>query len=180
MMELRDKYFNWLCNKVCVNQFKDYNKRYWRVLRWLHARPFNWTLPMDQNRSSDGIRLRYIFGDEQKIMQPIIAIELDYTDCSMLEMMVALDNRCAIEEREFPEGYFGEIFWMMIHNLGLDGYSFSEIAAEEAIQRVENHQYAPDGTGGLFRLANPRTDLRRVDIWYQAMWYYAENSNLEV
>ena len=90
-------YFYWLIDKVCVNQFSSYKARFWRVLRWLHARPFNWTLPMDQNRESDGIRLRYMFGDEQNIVQPIVASELDRTGCSMLEMMVAMDRRCNIE-----------------------------------------------------------------------------------
>lgn len=178
-MNISEQYYGWLCKQIATSGPADCERRYEYLLRWLYSRKFRFTLAMDQNRSTDGINLRYEFASVFGIPQPIIASELDWQDCSMLEMMVALDRRCVLMEYEFPGECFGKIFWIMIQNLGLYG-PFDPDEAEVAIQRVENRDYAPDGLGGLFWLKHPRADLRNVDIWYQAMWYIAENSNSEV
>lgn len=179
LMDIRENYYNWLCRQIAPAGPIHSERRYEYLLRWLYSRPFRFILSMDQNRSVDGINLRYAYAAEMHIPQAQVAVELDNVDCSMLEMMVALDRRCVLMEYELPGENFGKFFWTMIQNLGLYG-PFDPEEAELAVSRVENRDYAPDGLGGLFWLQHPRADLRGVDIWYQAMWYIAENSNSEV
>lgn len=181
-MNLYETYYIWLCSKIGpAAPDPNYEKVYGDLLRWLYSRPFRFDLAMDANRSSDGIRLRYQYAAECHIPQPIAASALDCRDCTMLEMMVALDARCIDGEYSYTDEHYGEIFWVMIRNLGLLSPNFDFYKAEEAVQKVENHAYAFDGSnGGLFVLRNPRADLRGVDIWYQAMWFITENSDLEV
>lgn len=136
---------------------------------------------MDSNRVGDGINLRYRYGDEESIHPGIIATLLDTEDrpCSILEMMIGLSLRC--EESIMANADYGDRtgqwFWGMIVNLGLGNQSdeqYDENIVNDILEVFLNRLYAPDGTGGLFRLHSAPEDLREVEIWYQMCWYLDE------
>ena len=171
---LRDEYFDWLCSKV-----KDRNHRYHKkLLRKLYFSPFEYILDMDANRYSDGVDLRYRFAYQEEKNYAYVATVLDIYPCSILEMMIALALRC---EGFMSDPTYGnrasEWFWSMVRSLGLDGMTDGKYDADrvdDILQRFINREYHPNGTGGLFTLRDPLEDLRRVEIWYQAMWYFNE------
>lgn len=181
-MNTRDRiineYFEWMYDLVCG---KKYLKKlsYRKLLYFLHNTTFTYTIPMDANRADDGIELRYRFGIVKGYSDAMIADILDTRECSMLEMMVALSNRC--EESIMDDPVFGnrtgQWFWNMIMSLGL-GYMtderFEKDIATEIVNTFLNHRYSANGEGGLFTLAHPSRDLRKVEIWYQMMWYLNE------
>ena len=174
---MRRKYFEWLCS--FVKPFvRDHSYRF--LMMHLFRTDFYAVIPMDENRASDGIELRYRFGREKRIRMSDIADVLDVKDCSVLEMMVALSLRC--EEQIVDEPDVGDrtrkLFWSMINNLGLnrmDDESYDSFEVEDRLDIFLNREYKPDGTGGLFKLRRTRHDLRNVEIWYQMMWYLSEN-----
>lgn len=174
---MRRKYFEWLCSFVKPFVL-DHSYRF--LMLHLFRTDFYAVIPMDENRASDGIELRYRFGREKRIRMSDIADVLDVKDCSVLEMMVALSLRC--EEQIVDEPDVGDrtrkLFWSMINNLGLnrmDDESYDSFEVEDRLDIFLNREYKPDGTGGLFKLRRTRHDLRNVEIWYQMMWYLSEN-----
>lgn len=129
---------------------------------------------MDENRALDGIALRDDFID----IYPY-AENLDDKPCSMLEMMVALANRCEtnIMADDSYGDRTGEWFWNMILSLGLTGMNdsrFNKTIVEKIIFCFETRQYDYNGSGGLFTVTNPFRDMRDVEIWYQMSMYLGE------
>lgn len=180
MTKLEDRYFDWLKQKA-MGQDRSYDL----LLDFLYNKPFSYTIRMDENRAEDGIELRYTFGFENDIPEEDIVAGLDSgRDCSMLEMMVGLALRCEsqimvdMEEGEQPERWFR----IMIQNLGLSSQTNDNFDAEKAdyiTDRFLAHQYSYYGDGSLFSVCNPRYDMRKTDLWYQAMWYLTENYSEE-
>lgn len=176
MNEIESWYVDWLKDQA-TGQDRSYNK----LLDFLYDKPFTYTISMDENRSADGIELRYIFGIEMMVSYEDIESGLDSgRDCSMLEMMVALARRCEnqimvdMEEGAQPERWFH----VMLSNLGLSSQTddnFDEGKADYITDRFLSHQYSYNGDGSLFYVCNPRHDMRKTDLWYQAMWYLTEN-----
>ena len=71
----------------------------------------------------------------------------------------------------------GQWFWNMIVNLGLgsmDDDKFDPGYVEYVIYRFLNREYEKNGKGGLFTIRDTRVDMRKAEIWYQAMWYLNE------
>jgi hypothetical protein len=92
--------------------------------------------------------------------------------CSILEMMVALANRC--EETIMDDPDIGnrrdQWFWGMIKSLGLgDMYDtrYDEYYVEDVVVRFLDRDYEPDGHGGLFTVKNAYRDMRDIEIWNQ-------------
>lgn len=174
---MRRKYFEWLCSFVKPFVL---NHSYRFLMLHLFRTDFYAVIPMDENRASDGIELRYRFGREKRIRMSDVADVLDVKECSVLEMMIALSLRC--EEQIIDDPDVGDrtrkLFWSMINNLGLnrmDDESYDSFEVEDRLDIFMNREYKPDGTGGLFKLRKTRHDLRNVEIWYQMMWYLSEN-----
>ena len=179
MIEL--EYFDWMYHLVCNDEYSK-KSTYHKLLQLLNSVKFTYILPMDANRIEDGAGLRYKFGYENGYNSSVIARYLDTDDCSVLEMMIALAMRCEdhIMEDSDIGNRIGQWFWGMIVNLGL-GYMndehFDEDYALDRIYIFLNREYGPNGEGGLFRVENPRCDMRDVDIWYQMCWYLTETIN---
>ena len=170
--DLNDAYFEWMYQLVSDRRRAGYR----RLLSYLHAVDFEYTIPLDGNRAEDGIELRYRFGHAFDYDAPMIASYLDDRPCSVLEMMVALAIRC--EEHIMYDSEIGDRtgqwFWDMIDNLGLYSMTDSQFDldyVEYVIERFHDHGYGRNGEGGLFTVQNPRKDLRTVEIWYQMNWY---------
>ena len=175
--DLKQEYFKWLCHFIgCYNHKK--------LLFLLFSIDFYYELPMDGNRFEDGVDLRYRFVDEKGYPQRYAANWLDDVPCSMLEMMVALALR--IEEHITGDPDAGDCtdrwFEDMLKSSGLWSFTddrFSQRSATNVIINVMNRRYTRNGDGGLFKLRHTRKDLRRVEIWYQAMWYIDEKMNIK-
>ena len=104
---------------------------------------------------------------------------LDDKDCSVLEMMVALSIRCEEHIMDNPDigDRTGKWFLDMIVNLGLEKMTddrFDKRYVEKILHRFMNREYERNGDGGLFTVHHNRIDMRSVEIWYQAMWYFDE------
>lgn len=175
-MNRQEEYFEWLCDLIQSHRYVDIMS-FDRLLRFLHATDFTYTILKDGNREGDGIDLRYRF---------IYENDYDYTStiqlldngrpCSVFEMMVALSLRCEETIMDDPGigNRIGQWFWGMIVNLGLGGMTddcFDEEKASYIIDRFLRRKYEPDGRGGLFTIKNIDRDLRKVEIWYQLCWY---------
>lgn len=165
---MTELYFKYICQLVGITEDSVHSK----LAEYLMRTPFNYTYSMDGNREIDGINLRYKFGYENGIPSAVIAGEIDNTECSMLEMLVALSLRANDIVTSDDDQSF--IFWSMITNLGLGSQTnqvFDEDYCDICINRFVNHEYAPNGQGGLVTIADPPTDLRFVEIWDQVMWW---------
>ena len=170
--DLKEEYFLWLCKFVGCNKRR-------KLLRYLHSIDFAYTIAMDGNRYEDGIDLRYRFGEEEHYPDKYIAAWLDDAQCSVLEMMVALADRLEVHIAGDPE--FGDRtprwFEDMLRSMDLwymTDDCFDRDVARYAINRMIDRQYNRNGAGGLFTLRRPAKDMRRLEIWYQAMEYMNE------
>lgn len=170
--ELNEEYFNWMYQLVFTNEKR---RSYRKLLKYLNSVEFTYILDFDSNRAADGMDLRYRFGYEHDYNGPMIAAYLDDRPCSVLEMMVALANRCEEQIMDDPHAGCrrGQWFFSMLASLGLSGMNdenFVRSDAEETISRFLSRQYARNGKGGLFTV-DSRHDMRNVEIWYQLNWY---------
>ncbi len=170
--ELNEEYFNWMYQLVFANEKR---RSYRKLLKYLNSVEFTYILDFDSNRAEDGMDLRYRFGYEHDYNGPMIAAYLDDRPCSVLEMMVALANRCEEQIMDDPHAGCrrGQWFFSMLASLGLSGMNdenFVRSDAEGIVSRFLSRQYARNGEGGLFTV-NSRHDMRSVEIWYQLNWY---------
>lgn len=166
---MRNGYFDWLCELVDLNRYNE-DVSYHKLLEHLHKIEFTWIIPKDANRANDGTKLRW------KYYLRFHETPDESAPCSVLEMMVALAFRCETTIMDDPElgDRTGQWFWGMIHNLGLTSmrdYNFDPDYVDEVIARLLNREYKRDGTGGLFRVKNCKSDMRKVEIWCQLSWY---------
>lgn len=167
MNDLKESYFNWLCNIVHDSNHRKYES----LLYLLFNTDYSYRIPMDGNRYEDGIELRYQFGNENHIRESQIATGLDIFPCSVLEMMVALASRCEEMVCDYRIGdRTATWFWDMVDNLGLDPV-YGEKTNSDILEKFLNNDYESNGRGGLF-IINGKGDIRKVEIWYQAMWYF--------
>ena len=161
-----NKYFEWLSNYVI-----DGHRNYRKLLLELHNTEFYYTVEGDENRAKDGTKLRYIFASHRDI-----DIECLQGPCSVLEMMIALSNRCENQIMYDPDigdrtGYW---FWLMIDSLGLtemadDQYDVNMVRRK--IKKFLNRNYSSNGKGGLFTIRGFKQDMREIEIWYQMNFY---------
>lgn len=166
--EVNEQYFSWLCSLIDDGRVDDYQM----LLKQLMGTGFHYTMPMDGNRLADGIDLRYRFGREADIRDPIIAVLLDDKPGSVLEVMVALAVRCEEQIMDNPDigNRTATWFWGMVDSLGLASMAnrgYDARYVEIVLERFMNREYEYNGCGGLFTVKYPKKDMRGVDIWYQ-------------
>lgn len=174
-MQLHNQYLDWLMGIVQLPQHS-------RLLEKLFSTEFVWIIPFDANRADDGIQLRYRFGRECGIPDPVICSELDNGPCSLLEMIVALAIRA--EEQIMGDPTIGDRTAMWIHDmlkslgiLAYLDYIYDEQAVDNAIYIFTNRLYTRTGRGGLFEVPDldPSKDMRTAEIWFQMCWYMNEH-----
>lgn len=172
--DIAELYFQWLYDRASDDS--RVHKTYRDLLLFLHTVPFNYILPMDGNRESDGINLRYRFAAENNIDDILIRVTIDSYPCSVLEMMLALAIRC--EESFMHDADIGdrtrEWFWVMLTNLGLSSMSdgsFDRDLREKRVDTFIYRKYDFEGHGGLFTVPNCKRDMRSIEIWAQLMMY---------
>ena len=178
-----NEYFEWMIRLVCDGKYS--RGLSWRQLfRLLHETEFIYILEMDGNRADDGIDLRYRFAFDSDYNERTIDEVMGGEPCSILEMMVALAQRCEEHITDDPDSgnRTGKWFFEMIESLGLldmdDGH-FEKVIAADILDRFMRREYRPDGRGGLFTISDSEHDMREAEIWYQMMWYLDEILNLK-
>ena len=180
--EIKETYFEWLFDLVSGERFAE-GISHRKLLRHLHDTEFIFTISRDGNRAEDGVDLRYRFVRRLERLYYGATIDdlLDCLEgpCSILEMMVALAIR--IEESIMDDPDYGDRtsqwFWGMIVNLGLGSQldeHYDEDYVNKTLDRFLERDYEPNGKGGLFTVRHCDSDLRNVEIWYQANWYLDE------
>lgn len=164
-------YFQWLCDFVHDPQS---NIKYTYLLRRLHEIEFRWVLLLDKNRNSDGLGLR-----QRYTRVTGLDSGLSSEHCSVLEMILALCLRT--EESLTADDAYGNRtsywFWLIMTNLKLgymDDDNYDEHYVDNVINALLDRRYKPNGEGSIVTLENPKRDLRRVEFWYQLMWYLTE------
>lgn len=169
--KINNRYFEWMLDLVCSGRF-DGPVTYRKLLSHLHNTEFTYIIPIDGNRATKGVdlRWRFVFLTDCEPMYRYLE-----GPCTVLEMMVA----AAISMEEVMDDpkigdRTGQWFWEMISNLGLKRMTddnFDKEYVTEIINRFLNREYEPDGRGGLFRVRDCPYDLREVEIFYQLCWY---------
>lgn len=162
---MEERYFNWMCRKVkCTGRHK--------LLRALHDEEFIAVMDIDDNRTYDGINLRYIFGEAMDISRNDAHDENDPYVCSVLEMMIGLSSR--IEDTYMEDHDFGDRtamwFWTMVKSLGLYEMTDSKFDIHYTLgvmSRFIHRDYEPNGAGSLFTIDDNTKDMRNIEIWYQ-------------
>lgn len=168
---MREDYFDWLYSLVMGR-----DDSYTVLCEFLDSIEFSYIHPMDGNRYEDGINMRYRYSFDTGIPKSAIARELDNQPCSVFEMMVALAVRIEEDMMETVEDGDRTGIWFkdMIKSLTLDDMTnrkFDEERAGKVVDSFLLRRYLRNGRGGLFTIQDPPDDLRKVEIWYQAMWY---------
>ena len=168
---IQNEYFEWMYELVFGDNHSE-SISYRKLLMHLHNTAFVYSIPMDANRAENGEHLRHKFALRYGIDENY----LDIGECSILEMMIALAIRCEEEIMYDPNigDRTAQWFWGMVVNLGLGEYTdeyYNRREVDYILERFLNHEYEPDGRGGLFRVRGCESDLRNVEIWYQMLWY---------
>ena len=163
-----DRYFKRLLEIVKADEQE--SGTYLWLLEKLYETPFRWVLELDANRALDGLALR----------DNLMGGCSDDSECSVLEMLVALAVRC--EQDIMQDDDYGDRtsvwFWLMIENLGLksmNDQNYNEAHVEQIIDNFLDRNYDRYGNGSIFWSTHPRADLRKVEIWYQMCWYLVEH-----
>lgn len=173
-----DEYINWLYNAVCDSSYTR-NLSYYKLFDFLYSTDFYWSIAKDENRAIDGIHLRYDFADMYGLSEQEVYNIFGDKPCSVLEMMVALANRCeeAIACDEDYGNRRSQWFWTMLVNIGLSSYSdrrFDLSEVERATSIFLNREYNDNEVGCPFHIENPRAPLNQTELWMQLNWYLAE------
>ena len=137
---------------------------------------FEYDVPNDINRASDGIDLRNRFELDESLKLP------DLGNCRMVEFLIGVAIRCdvALYDNLYPN-LVSEWFWILLANLSLDRctdeylYEYGSDEVVTVFRQLNNREYNSDGSGGgLFPLKNPHQDQRRIEVWYQMMGFLSE------
>lgn len=178
----RVQYLTYLIRKM---EIEDYTE----LADILFDMPFYSPIPMDANRSGDGIYMRESFIEENAA--PGWPNEYDALsnhlncECSMLEFLVTFAERTEDQMSYVnPPPYWFRYF---IKNLGLAKFSdenFKKIPnalelymeIDDRIERFLERGYNYDGSsGGIIVLRNPPCDLRTTEYWWQLQYLVAES-----
>lgn len=174
---LEEGYFEWLAGQIRNPNHSALSKTYWDVTKLMHDVEFEWQIPNDDNRMSDGHDLRIEYCREV-----LDIVELDdipeiiwRPSVSFCEVLVGLSRRVAFA----TDGSADVWAWHLFTNLHLDKFSdplskAKTVQAEEILEKVIFREYLPDGDGGFFPLAFPTEDQREVEIWAQMGAYLEE------
>lgn len=155
--------------------------RHWRLARYLHSLPFDWKLDRDENRMYDGLDMRKEF-EEDTGDTAYVNDEWGVDSCTMLEFFVGFAHR--LSRDMFTEIDCQGLVSAMLDNLGMWEYDDIKMCDEdmvpttyfdEIMDDLSHNRYSADGEGGLFPLKEPFDDMRKVEMWRQASWWYNEN-----
>lgn len=170
---LEGMYFNWLYSQVSDPTARPLTQRYTKLLDIFYHTEFVPLVLGDDSRVEDGQDLRAEFLRERGLTE---VGKLPSEGCSVLEMLIAFSRRAAFITDHGPQQWF----WVMLHNLGLEGVSDATSPSPQAIQNVLDtflsRTYTSKGFGGLFPMHHTQNDQRGIEIWYQFHEYLLEHN----
>lgn len=174
-MSKYEEYFQWLLYKITpAGHPVDDISHYSSLLSYLFDCEFQSKHPMDKNRIYDADKMRSDFYSKPGI----VAGMSRNLPISVLEVLIALSERMN-QVVEDSDNRTAEFFWTMIDNLGLGtefNEGFDKAYTNYRLGVLYDNAYERDGSGGaLFTINDPNHDMRDADLWYQAMWYLADN-----
>lgn len=179
-MNYSDDYLYWLTQEIAL----DGRERQYRILlSKLFETAFIWdeSIRGDGNRAKDGYMLRQKFENNVSIDDPTWDRYLPVQFCSVLEMLIALAQRC--EDSILFDPDYGdrspEWFWMMLDNSGLGSDEFKDRNFNSdrfywILDSILHRRYSYNGIGSFFPMKNSDEDMREVEIWYQLNNYIWE------
>lgn len=167
------QYVNWLCDMVCFGVKEGYGA----LARKLHSTSYIYSVERDDCRAADGKGLRYEYKQQVRYGKNI-----DDSDCSVLEMLIALagrmDDVCCVSLDKSDQYRW---FWRLLDNLGLskfDDKHYEQFGGDEEVTKILNtwmeHKYKKNGVGGLFPMRKPVFDMRKIDYCMQMSHYLNE------
>lgn len=173
---LSDDYYNWLLD--FIEDGKHYLEGYSQVLDQMYHTEFISMIANDDNRVADGLDLRNKFAE--KVGEHLFYVLEDVPSfCSVLEMMIALAIR--LEDNVLFDPVEGDRtakwFWIMADNLGVTEYSddvYDAKNVEKILTTFVTRSYSKSGQGGLFPVKMTTFDMKNVEIWYQANYFFRE------
>ena len=176
---LINEYYHWLCDLIDVNTFEI---SYYFLTNDLHKKEFYWSVPNDDNRANDGIKLRDLFLEEENYKDETIK-----GPCTVLEMLIGLAIKIDSIMADLKNtNQTSKWFWMMMSNIGLDKFNddvYFDLNGEKNINLIIDtlldRSYIPNGKKGLFPMKFNTTDQRKIEIWYQMSEYILENYYLK-
>lgn len=167
-------YFEWLTEHVNIGYGRPNGKTYTDLMSQLHTKEFVWTVPNDDNRLQDAEALRHEFLNDAGITNAGNFV-MGVPPLSVLEVIVALSNRCAFAADGEPRNWA----WKLIENLEL--HNMSDPVSRRQTELIDDvldtliwRNYERDGTGGFFPLTHPDANQKEVEIWYQMNAYLEE------
>ena len=167
-------YFEFLCSIIDDEDFDP--SLYQKLLSRLHQEIFTWSIPDDENRASDGLSLRIEYGSLNGKSALDSKLDGSRYPCTVLEMMIALSQRCETEiMQDMDVGRrVGRWFKVMLRSLGVN-YERDDVYNEKFVDFIISEflkrEYNANGDGGLFFVSNTDVDMRKVEIWYQMHTY---------
>jgi len=163
-----EDYLYWLIGLVCDND--DRSSNYIALFNELQSIEFYWSIELDSNRSSDGMRLRELYSNETGRRLPECDIN---RPVSLLEVLVAIAMRC--EDDIMHESALGDRtpkwFWGMMNNLGFNAENDDNIEpnyVQTKCEQLLSRNYSIHDSG-LFYTKDPRChrNFRKIDLWEQ-------------
>lgn len=136
---------------------------------------------LDDNRGVDGLTTRDIFyetfpPDARTLLFDELIMDIG-PSCTVLEMMVTLAIRCETDVAGDPSGEDRTAHWfdVMLESMGLTQYtgdSYNADSVARIIWKMQNHDYLPNGEGGLFKIPDGTGfDMTKLEIWSQMNAY---------
>lgn len=168
-------YFDWLISKVSDKEHRYYTL----LLKQMYETEFFWLHPMDENLYVHGMNLRDRYAEEETVLESEYII-FQNKGCSVLEMLVALCDRC-VNNILGDYSSMPSLFWSWVQNLGLlefDDYKIwrdCEPYVDEILMNWLNRDYDEDGYGSPFYIPGTDRNMVEAEMWYQAMWYISES-----
>lgn len=172
---LSQAYYEWLCDQV---RPEGNNPTYEGLFDALYHKEFVWIIPNDDNRIEDGLDLLADF-----FRMHGLAAETERVNgkgCSFLELVIGLSRRLSF----VAGGTAQEWAWHLLGNIGFHSMTDPLTRGkrkfiDEAMDKVIWRTYKANGDGGLFPLAWPQDDQRKIELWYQMSEYVEETQDLE-
>ena len=165
-----DSYIYWLMAIIAPGS------EYEKLLLRLSQFDFVPLLEKDINRAMDGVELRTRYSEQRGESID----EIKDKKCTLLEMMAAMTIRCEEQITINPSIGNRTKYWfgVMLKSMGLYHMTnryYDESYVDHIIDRFSRRCYSPTGEGSIFTVSNPPADMRKVELWYQMMWYLDEN-----
>lgn len=185
---LKEDYFSWLYSLI-----SDQKRSYVKLCHLLHKQIFYWSVHNDDNRCEDGLNLRRIYIEENRLDESHLEVRYFLKgECTMFEMMVALAQRIngITYDLKTQDDKTAKWFYEMLQNLRISRFAdnSSPYADLDPVQEATVHEilcdtldrtYDKSGNGSLFPLKRQHPqDMRETEIWYQLMLWLDENYGL--